>query len=376
MILTDYDKFEVYSVLANILREEFNSHFSSFYRFLCILNSIGAQNKQLLKKESRNISYGQVNQSYIAKLPNELLIKILSYLSTEDLRENVALVSKHFKELCKSPLVHQIVTTNAVSPERSCTEAQFLRGATMMTEFHQYSFFGGVFQEETRAISKHCHLKVLHVHGYVYFDTESFYSLASSKFWENLSHLHMEVKIQQFRELVKLRHFKLIMSKLGSKGILTHLDFGRLKGCDEDSSTQVSIFNLFKGPNMKQLKNLTIYKFYSQSQMLKIVKGRKETLEELKIYNNSSNFDFLNLCPKIKHLAIEQTLLKDLLKILPKLKNLISLEIFQTRYYGRHVVDNDKVDLLQITKVLLPDSIPSLTSLKLNMKHNQAEVKI
>ena len=127
---------------------------------------------------------------------------------------------------------------------------------------------------------------------------------------------------------------------------------------------------------MKQLKNLTIYKFYSQSQMLKIVKGRKETLEELKIYNNSSNFDFLNLCPKIKHLAIEQTLLKDLLKILPKLKNLISLEIFQTRYYGRHVVDNDKVDLLQITKVLLPDSIPSLTSLKLNMKHNQAEVKI
>ena len=46
----------------------------------------------------------------INTIPNEILVKILSYLPTTDLLLNVSKVSKRFYELTKNPLAHLTVT--------------------------------------------------------------------------------------------------------------------------------------------------------------------------------------------------------------------------------------------------------------------------
>ena len=384
ILLPECFSYQVHLFLKHVLGERDEGCLQSFYSFLCILNAIGTQNKLMLEKGSSNFfmdhfswalfpwacfSLGKKGPSLISTLPNELLIKILSYLSTEELLKNVAQVSKHFYVLCKSPLLHQVITVMACENNADFLRmTNFLRRATMMTELHLHTKDGRDCQEVLQAIKNHHHLRVLWVYGCVSLYSFSFYTLYSSEWWENLIEFHVEVYREDFNELVKLPDFEFIMSKLGSKGNLTHLDFGRQKIWDGFS--QVSMFNIIKGPNMKQLKNITIYKYYDESQMLEIVKGRKDSLEELKICNSCSSFDFVTLCPNIKHLSIQQTLVRDLLHILPSLKNLSSLEIFPRR----HVWNGFEVDLLEITDVLRPDSLPSLTSLKLEVDCNQAEV--
>ena len=369
--------------------EKAEGFLESVYSFLCILSAIGTQNKLMLEEGSKNNFMGHFSwalfpwaccsgahfalnkkgPSLMSTLPNELLIKILSYLSTEELLKNVARVSKHFYILCNSPLLHQVLTVRACENDAYFLRAaNFLRRASMMTELHLHTKDGQYFQELLKLIENHHHLKVLRVYGCVPLRVSSFYTLSSSEWWINLREFHVEVYREDFNELAKLPDFEFIMSKLGSKGNLTHLDFGRQKIWH--GSAQVSMFNIIKGPNMKQLKNITIYKYYDESQMLEIVKGRKDSLEELKICNSCSSFDFVTLCPNIKYLSIQQTLVRDLLHILPSLKNLSSLEIFPRR----HVWNGFEVNLLEITDVLRPDSLPSLTSLKLEVDCNQAEV--
>ena len=122
ILLTDYRQAEVKFVIDYVFQKEVK-----LCRFLSILNNLESQLNGTVK-------IVQETPSPISTLSNELLMKILSYLSTQDLRGNVAKVSKHFKELSKSPFVHQVVTVNAGEKE-----AVFLRRATMMTELHLHT---------------------------------------------------------------------------------------------------------------------------------------------------------------------------------------------------------------------------------------------
>ena len=324
------------------------------YRFLSILNSL----ESLLNGTEEKY---QETPSPLATLPNELLIKIFSHLSTQDLRRNVANVSKQFKELSKSPFVHQVVTVKACE-----NEADFLRGATMMTELHLHTKAEKECQEELMAITNHCHLKVLHVYGCIILDPPSFYTLGSSKWWKSLRGFYMELVGTSYEKLGNLSDFDFVISKLGCDGNMTHFGFGFFsEDVFWDDIQQAAVLNLIKGPSMKNLKSLVVCEPYSDSQMVEIVEARKETLEKMEIKSIVSNFDLLTLFPKIKHLSIDQTIYSDL-HILPKLKNLTSLEVF---------LSDDEVDLMQSTDGLPPDSLPSLTSLKLLVETNLAGVK-
>ena len=351
LLLPDYSQAEVKFVVEYVSRKEVN-----LCRFLTILNSLESQLNGTVEKY-------QETTTPITKLPNELLIKILSYLSTQDLRDNMENVSKQFKELCKSPLVHLVVTIKSYE-----NEANFLRGATMMTELYLHTIDEKDCQEELMAITNHCHLRVLHVYGCIILDPPSFYSLGSSKWWKNLREFHMGLANESYDELGYLSDFDSVISKLGFYGNMTHFGFGCY---DEDYMCddihQVAVLNLIKGPSMKNLKSLVVCESYSESQLTEIFEARKETLEELDINCSCSNFDFVYLCHKIKHLAINETMYLNL-DILPKFKNLTSLQIFLTEDY-------DEEELLQINNDLPPGSLPSLTSLKMLVDTSTAEVK-
>ena len=334
--LTDYSCAEVRFVVDHILQREVK-----FSRFLGIFNSLENQLNGTVEND-------QETTSPISTLPNELLVKILSYLSTQDLRGNVAHVSKQFKELCKSPLVHQVVTVNAGE-----NEADFLREATMMTELHIEANYGQDCQEELMAITKHCHLKALHVNGYVKLKPLCFYSLSLSKWWKNLNRFNFELEEYSYYEVVEHPSFSSVISILGCNENMIHFCFGSVIDCLD--SYKLDVINLIKGPTMKHLKSLGVFEPCSDSQMLEIVEARKETLEELNIDCILSSYDFLTSCPKIKHLSISKTLCLEL-PIFPKLKNLTSLQI--------HVSENgDGYDLLKMLEDLPPVSLPSLTSL-------------
>ena len=291
---------------------------------------------------------------------DELLIKILSLLSTQDLRENVANVSRKFQDLCNSPLVHQVVTVNSCE-----NEADFLRWATMMTELHLHvQDKQQDCKEELMAITNHSHLRVLHVYGCLILDPRSFYSLGSSKWWKNLRGFRMELADKSYDELGHLPDFDSIISKLGCLENMMHFGFGCYDLFEYDLS-KVAVLNLIKGPSMKKLKSLVVLEPYSTTQILESVEARKETLEEMKIYSKLLDLNFVTLCHKIKNLSITQNFSCDL-NILSKLKNLTSLEIFLKGHLSED-------DLLNLVDDLPPDSLPSLTSLIL-LEHNCSAV--
>ena len=169
VILTDFSLSEVRLVVEQILISQGKISSVNFFRILSILNILGTHFNNVLQNDSEMDSHIQETPSHIATLPNELLIKIFSHLSTQDLRDNVAKVSKQFKDLCKSPLVHQVVTVNAGE-----NEADFLRAATMITELHVNTTDKQVCQDELLAVANHCHLKVLLVNGTAVFDPQFF----------------------------------------------------------------------------------------------------------------------------------------------------------------------------------------------------------
>ena len=348
MQLTDYSQAEVRHVVEHVLQREVK-----FSRFLSIVNSLESQLNETVDND-------QETTSPISTLPNELLIKILSNLSTQDLRDNVAHVSKQFKELCKSPMVHQVVTVNVGE-----NEAEFLRKATMMTELHIEAKHGQDCKKELMAITNHCHLKVLHVNGYVKLKPRVFYSLSLSKWWKNLKRFHFELAGDSYYEIVRHPNFSSVISILGCDENMIYFCFGSFG--EEDYTYKLDVLNLIKGPSMRNLKSLVVFEPYSDNQMLEIVEARKETLEELKIDSILSNLDFLTSCPKIKHLSISKILCLEL-PIFPKLDNLTSLEI--------HLGENGEGDdLLKMLEGLPPVSLPSLTSLTLEMEKISEMVK-
>ena len=312
-----------------------------FFRFLSILNRIKTQLNQTAENCLEIETKAKKASTPIATLPNELLIKILSQLSTQDLRENVAHVSKQFQVLCKSPLVHQVVTVNTGE-----NEADFLRGATMMTELHLYAKDGQDGQEELMAIANHSQLNVLCVYGCVTLEPVTFYSLSSSKWWGNLKEFKFEFALDFNPKLDKIPNFDFLLSKLGSNGNLTSFCFGGPGMFTRFDPTLTC--NFIKGPSMSKLESLVVNELYSPDQMDEIVEARKETLKELTL--NIGCLSSYEFCSKLRHLTVDESNLH----ILPNFLHLTSLEI-------SFICE----DVLIANQLLPPGSLPNLTSLKI-----------
>ena len=112
---------------------------------------------------------------------------------------------------------------------------------------------------------------------------------------------------------------------------------------------------------MNSLKTLYTYEPYIESQYLQIVEARKDTLEELYIFSQFCGLNFVDSFSKIKHLKMAYFALVDI-DMLPKLVHLASLEIFLNVNVAVGNVENK---VLGTTKVLPPDSLPGLTSLRI-----------
>ena len=59
--------------------------------------------KQNLHEEPENAIFGEDAKIYSSKLPNELWMKILTYLTTHDIFANFSLVNNHFHGLTLNP---------------------------------------------------------------------------------------------------------------------------------------------------------------------------------------------------------------------------------------------------------------------------------
>ena len=108
----------------------------------------------------------------LESLPDEVLVKILSHLSTRDLIQNVAVVSKRFKALSEDHGAHIIV--NLYSNVRVKGAVRFLRKAISLQELHiSYPAYNpinaesrlpkGLCGEILLAIADHSFVKVINV---------------------------------------------------------------------------------------------------------------------------------------------------------------------------------------------------------------------
>jgi len=133
----------------------------------------------------------------ICMLPIEIITKILSHMSTYDLLQNVALLSKQFYGLVKSPSVHLVVSFTMFVEKLPAVK--FLEQMTSMRELHihrpQYycwnsisvNFIDTHCDRFLSAIKEHQHLRVLISSSVV--STECFLTLSESKWWPNLNKL-------------------------------------------------------------------------------------------------------------------------------------------------------------------------------------------
>jgi hypothetical protein len=82
----------------------------------------------------------------LVDFPPELMINILSYVSTADVLNNVAQTSKYFNKLSKDPLVH--LTVSLVFNVDPSAAAQFLTWASHIQELNICSFREALFEFE------------------------------------------------------------------------------------------------------------------------------------------------------------------------------------------------------------------------------------
>ncbi len=129
--LSDVSNEEICSIVEYIYAGEItvNTNVSErFYDIARILSLKIAETSTEIQKSSPD----QKKEENVMSLPTEILVKILSYVPTQDLLENVALVSKYFYQLTQSPTAHINVTLkDSVNRDRA---AKFLKSKTLIRQ--------------------------------------------------------------------------------------------------------------------------------------------------------------------------------------------------------------------------------------------------
>ena len=163
----------------------------------------------------------------LTDLPNEILMKILSLLSTGDLLRNVALVSKRFYDITKEAPVHIHVKVDQECDQDGAVmflrRARFLRSFTISAKrFVVRKQETGEFFQDQRSVS--CdrlflsliqleHVESISVLGeFMEINSATFIRLGAATWWKKLKKLHLEsFGIEDyevvFASLVSLNHF-------------------------------------------------------------------------------------------------------------------------------------------------------------------------
>ena len=311
----------------------------------------------------------------INDLPPEILLKILSNVSTHDLLQNVALVSQQFYELTKCPEVHLVVSVSErANADR--TAMMFLKKARLMTSLtmtHSSSQVVNSFEDDDDdveftdvslvllVIRQHENLRSI-----LCWDTKheckmslrAFLLISKCVWWKKLHKFEVGIDDSNFKEMwgnnETKRQFDDAVKNLGSDGNLSELALSIVNY----PIFVPSIHRLVSNPKYNELKSLQIYMEYDDdTAFVEVLKTRKDSLERLTICDkilSTESYLALSQCKKLKYFR-NQVSFEDF-HVLSKLQNLTTLEL---DYLSKDFQYND---------CLPPNSMPNLTKIKIISK--------
>ena len=315
------------------------------------------------KKKKKTESAG------IESVPDEVLVKILCYLPTCDLLQNVALVSKRFKALSEDCGAHIVVNLHNNIDVKSAV--QFLKRATLIEELHISCPTPNriiSFKEKPKsfvcceiflAIAFHDYVRVINVaNNSAFILSENLVRLSQTKLFRSslLTKLILPIK-HRYNEPALATQIRAAVRSLKNAKNLRHLDFGdpymgNFAYCDFFRADLLEV--ALACPRIHTIKPTSNF---DRSQFQTLIEARKETLTELRISPNRFNPDGLSKCTKLQKLDF--VLDFNSIKTLTSLKNLSELKM-----------------LFDEGHAFAPNSLPQITSLSVTGMTNAPDCLI
>jgi len=305
----------------------------------------------------------------IEDLPPEILMDILSRLTTHDLLINVASVSKYFHQLSKDPGVHLRVSLPAnidLGPA-----ANFLRRVTKIQELKIFNYEETELQLKPKpfseepdqqvfcdqlliAVSNHSNLQVIDITG-LHATASTFNSLNTTNFFSNLEKLSLHIEMTSGS--IDRLHLELTITLLASIGKLKHLKLKGIASLDSNLMTNLAM-------SCNQLESYVSDCQLSNEQQVSIYKERRSTLKHLNVESVSWDeeiFESLSQCEKIDKLT---EYIYPFFKGINKLKNLRAI----------HLEFNISQNLEALRETFTDGVLPQIESIGLTTFCNEQEI--
>ena len=255
---------------------------------------------------------------FLNSLPIEIICHILSYLTTTDILQKVACVSKQFLGLANDPSVHKNVW---VKFNTSSSFLNFLMKATHMKKLHVLNQFVGdeCIDDILPFIASHSKLRVFSLHHPIKVSCDTIKYLENSKWWSKLAHIDMT-----FNLIISASEFLPMITHLRGKANIT-------RWWDSDLNYNLNI----RGPTLSKLQSLTFpeHSCVMDFSLVKdIIMLGKDSLEEVKIQISSEDdkhlFEDFGYLSQVTNLTkLEITPVFSSFNLLPKLKKIQTLKI-------------------------------------------------
>jgi hypothetical protein len=348
--------------------------------------NIEAVEREPLKKKT------QTESACIESLPDEVLVKILSYLPTRDLLQNVALVSKRFNALSEDCGAHIVVNLDNNVDVKSAV--QFLERATLIEELQITSPTRNRiirFKEKPEsflcyeiflAIALHDYVRVINVaNNSAFISMEDFVRLSQTKLFSSssLTKLVLPVKLQDSAKEPTLEtQIRAAVRSLKNAKNLRHLDLGApLLGNFSDNLVAVEMLEVALACPM--IHTIRPTNGFDRSDFQTLIEARKGTLKELNIYSffftPMLNPDGLSECTKLQKLYFVPQDLNSI-KTLTSLKYLSKLKLAIPFTFGHAFAPNSlpQITSLYVTGMRdpncsssLPNAFPNIRKLEISL---------
>ena len=309
---------------------------------ICYCSSELTENKTSISRKRPEISENELQVAKkmkldCRKLPNELWLKIMNYLNTKDLTNNLALVCKNFNCLSKEVKYFElkdITDLKFISAINVLKSKKHLKEISVSTLIRETKFMNQLLFQALKSNENIKSIKLLS-NGYNGpFDIYSLYSFKRIKtYCTDLEHLYLRdviftsrSVISEIAQITTLKSFKISLSS-DSRGKEYFTSKNILEFSNNCPKLEAISFSITIGNN--RIKNQMKHAFDS------FFNAKKETLKSLDIYmfhksmgvQENYLLENLNLCQNVEELSLRDFELKysTLIEIinLPKLKTLV-----------------------------------------------------
>jgi Leucine-rich repeat (LRR) protein len=302
----------------------------------------------------------------LESLPDEVLVKILSHISTHDLLQNVALVSKRFKALSEDHAAHNIVELD--NNVRVKGAVRFLRKAISLQELHiSYPAYNpinaesrlpkGLCGEILLAIADHSFVKVINVSDHCgSVSAADFETLSQTKLFRSLTKLVLPI-LKDAPEPDD--EMSTAIASLTNAKNLRHLDLSN--GTEKELPYRELLDVALACERIHTIKPIYML---DDNDLEQLVEARKSTLLQLELFvpfDSSDNtpfevitqpLDVLSECTQLKKLKFMP--FEDSINTLTSLKLLNEVEIWLPYEH-------------EFEHSIAPNSLPQVSKLVLNV---------